>query len=1020
MELRHRPSRFINRFVASLLALILSFSAVNAYAEPFSEYDLLLLDFTLERERLAQSVTAYTVNNTIVISLAEAAAALEFPISVDAANGTAKGWFLNKERDFELNIKAGTVTVEGKTTALTPGDAMVHEDAIYVPLEAFSRWFPATLIPELTKMTVEVEAREPLPIQNRAERRKFAGSRFVMTPPSLPELELPYRLVGPHTTDLGLGYNIHRNTKSGDSSANTSLTHSMLIRGELAYMSSAIYLNGNDTKLINQARLTLSRDRPNTPAGISRIEIGDISPSVLSGAPQADIERGVLIKNSTFQDAHLYNIDGTKTNIKGDILPGWEVELLHNGIRVDYQVIGPQGLYDFRDLDLYSGANIFELIFYGPAGEKRSEIITRYAGADTIRKGNLSYQLTASQKGESLYDAALSANTQPTDRGTGRYTARLDYGLFSNLAIRSGWNSAIENGERLNYLSAGFRTGWRDFYLTLDATRDPLGGTIWDGVINTPFTMRLWGFNTQLQHTQYANSIIATDSTSTLQVSSRSGVVLTRATSNFSSRFAATHEKHPTSSTTIYSADLSANRRSHRIGNTINYQNFDNPTTPNQSTLFTGNLYFTSKLDPLDVRGNVIYRLQPQNEALQYQLKINLRVAQDMGMYFGADYAPPTQLTLYTAGMNWQLKYVSLSPRLSYDSNGNYNGFIYATTSLSPRPDRTGILLSSQPMANNGGVAGRVFFDRDNNGVFSEGDTPIANTEIYASQAFRHAPTDQEGTAYLTALYPGKATDIRLDQGTLPDIAMISSHPGNSVRPRAARWALIDFPVIASGEIDGTLYQRHDDNLTPLSGILVELRDPNNEVVAFKITGHDGFFLFEQIPYGRYTLTLAEETRGRLTSPPVEVQLNQQTPAQQGVELIVASTQAAPPTLFPSLHSTATTPTVQKTAPPQPALETPPTAPTQTLLTPYMLQLGAFGSQASAEAAVTKLRQAHNKLLEQLTIQIERTDLGTRGVFYRIYAKGNIDADQASTRCNQLKERGQNCFVVIQKDLTTP
>jgi hypothetical protein len=1030
LQLCPRPRRFITRTAASLLALILSFAAPATLAEPFSEYDLLLLDLTLERERLAQSVTAYTVNGTIVISLTEAAVALEFPITVDPANGTAKGWFLSKERNFALDINAATVTVEGTTTPLTASDAMLHEEAIYVPLATFSRWFPVTLTADLTTLTIKVEPREPLPVQKRAERRKLAGTRFVQTPPSLPEVAMPYRLIGPHTADLALGYNIRRNTASTDSSADTSLTHSILMRGELAYMGSTIYLNGNDTDALTVARMTLLRDQPDTPPGISQIQIGDITPAVLSGAPQADIERGLLIKGATFRDADLYNLDGTKTNISGNVLPGWEVELLHNGIRVDYQIIGAEGLYDFRDLDLYSGANTFELIFYGPSGERRSEIITRYAGADTIRKGNLGYQVTASQKGTPLYETDSDTNSDMSDRGSGRYTARLDYGLFANLSLRAGWNSAVDNGERLNYYSAGFRTGWRDLYVTVDGTLDPLGGTIWDGAIHTPVTMRLWGFNTQLQHTQYATSVIATDQTSDLQITSRSSVVLSRSARNISSRLSASHNRLTNGSTTIYSADLSTYTGVHRIGNALNYQDFDNENTLEQPTQFTGNLYFHSKLDPIDIRGNIFYQLQPESEALQYQLKADLRIAQDMGMYFGLDYTPATDYSLYTAGLNWQLQYVTLAPRINYDSNDDYTGFIYLSTSFAPKPDRRGVIISGQSMANNGGVASRVFVDNDNNGRFDNSDTPVADATVYASQLFRHATTDEHGSAYLTALRPGKASDIRLDPATLPDIAMIATHPGNSVRPRAARWAVIDFPVIASGEIDGNLYRRQDDDsLAPQPGMVVELRDANDEVIAIKVSGQDGFFLFDQLPLGDYTVTLPEESRERLTSPPAKASLSQAEPSQGRIELVVSPLKSAPRSLLPGGRKGAIAPIIQKGVIPPAPLAPPPAAapviiapapPPQAVTAPYMLQLGALGSQAKAEAAMSQLRQRHGPLLAGLELRIERIDLGAKGVFYRIYATGNMTANEAKARCQQLGQQGQNCIAIPQKTPGTP
>ena len=219
MQLCHRLKRLISHAVTGLLALILSLAHPTAQAEAFNEYNLLLLDFTWQKQILAQSVTAYPFNDTIVISLAEAGTALEFPISVDAINGTANGWFIDEKRRFELDINANTVTIDGDIQPLEPNDAIVHEYSIYVPIETFSRWFPVDLSPELTTLSIKVAERETLPFQLRTQRRKLAGRRFVMTPPSLPEVRTPYQFLGPHTTDLSLGYFIRRETKPELSSA---------------------------------------------------------------------------------------------------------------------------------------------------------------------------------------------------------------------------------------------------------------------------------------------------------------------------------------------------------------------------------------------------------------------------------------------------------------------------------------------------------------------------------------------------------------------------------------------------------------------------------------------------------------------------------------------------------------------------------------------------------------------------------------------------------------------------------
>ncbi len=1014
MLLSHRPKRLIAHAFVALLALGLLLTQPAAQAEEFSEFDLLLLDFTLGRDTLAQSVTAYAYKNTIVVSLAEASAALEFPISVDANEGTAEGWFISKDRRFELDIGSATVTIEGEKQTLSPTDAIAYEYAIYVPLDTFSRWFPVDLSADIPTMSIKIEAREQLPTQLRAQRRQFAGQRFILAAPSLPRIKAPYRLIGPHSADLSFGYSIQRDPNI--SKTQTNLTHSSLIRGDLAFMTSSIYLSGNDSDSLTNARITLSRRPPYTPAGINLIEIGDITPLAIRGTPQNNLEQGLLIRGAAFGGSDPYDLNGNRTQISGDVLEGWEIELLQNGIRIDYQIIGPEGRYDFRDLELYSGSNIFELIFYGPAGEQYSKTITRYSGAQSIRKNSLSYQLSASNKGKKVYDSEqdLVQVAGMTDIGTDRYTAKLDYGLLSNLSVGAGLNSVVENSERLNYASLSFRTGWRSLYMSLSATNDPLGGTIWDGSVDIPANIRFLGFNAQLNHTRYATSVLETDASSDLRIESRSSIVLTGTPEGISTRFSASHSNLNQSTTTIYSLDLSQKIKGTRIGNTLNYQDYSTNSLP--GTL-TGNLYFSSKYAPLTLRGNIDYQIQPESEPLFYQLRTDLRIASDMGMAFSFDHTPTNKLSRMTASLNWRLKYVNLSPRLTYDSEERFSGFIFAALSLSPKPDRLGILVSGNPMANNGGVVSRVFLDNDNNGQFSNRDTPLANVDIYAPQAFRHSETNADGTAYLTGLSPNKATDIRLDHNSLPGIDMDATQPGNSVQLRPAQWVTIDFPVVTTGEVDGTLYQLRDNKQLPLPGVMIELRNARNEVSDFRISGHDGFFLFDRVPYGRYTLTLNKKYQNKLLQPAPKFQLKKYNPNQLGITLVVSALKTKKTTSGFAKGAPLRVSPIQKSKTIQPTIKQPNPAEIKNTLAPsianpYALQLGAYKEKIRAESAIHQLLQRHANLLQNLQLLATRSDLGSRGVFFRIRASGNLSEAQAKTLCRQLKQRGQSCIAV--------
>ena len=1015
LELYYQLKRLFTFAIAAVLALLLSAHYHPVQAQAFSEYDLLLLDVKLDRQSLAESVTAYQYNGSIVVSLAEAGAALEFPISVDAENGTANGWFISEERRFELSLDTATVVTDGNSINLSPFDAIVFDHGIYVTLDAFSSWFPVTLTAQLSTMSIDVEAHEALPTQLRAQRRQLSGQRFVMSEPSLPELALPYQLIGSHTADIALGYSVRRETNPDGkmSSPETSLTHSTLIRGDLAYMTSAIYLGGSDEEPLGYARMTLSRSTPDTPTGIDIIELGDITPIAISGAPQSEIERGLRIKGSTAKNSDAYSSYDNKTHITGDVQEGWEVELLHNNIRVDYQIIGPEGQYDFRDLILYTGTNTFELIFYGPAGEQYSETITRYSGVNAINKGELSYEFTASQKATSLFKSNFTEDKTISNKGSEHYTASVGLGVLSNLSINSAWNSALIDNDRLNYYSLGFRAGFGKLYLSVDATRDPLGGTIWNGVINLPVSMRLLGFNTQFEHTQYANSALATDETYELQINTRSSLVLIGNIKSIDTRLSATYNKLTGKSSTSYSADLSKKSGVSRIGNTLIYQVFDDPS---QQTLInkrlSGILYFSTKFDPLTIRGNVNYQLEPAKEIHQYKLNANLPIISKMNMYFSLDHSPTIDRSNYSAGLNWQLKHITISPRISYDSDERYTGFIFASLSLSPKPDRPGILVRGQSLANTGGVAARAFLDHDNDGQFSDDDQALPSIDIYGTQVFKKATTDDSGTAYLSGLRPNKATDIQIDQESLPEIFLHSKHPGNSVRPRAARWTVIDFPIIATGELDGYLYQQNKLKRTPRPGMIVELRDQSNALIDFKISGHDGFFLFEHIPYGQYTLTLTEENRVRLTHAAPTVKIDRSQASQQGLELTIAPLTAPAPNAF-------ALPRDDTPASIIPSTKAETKAPIASKLVTeaindnlYAIQLAAFRSYETANEATMILRNKFTEELRGLKLKTKASAPGPRGVFFRVFAVGDMNESDANARCQALKQAQQSCIVV--------
>lgn len=106
---------------------------------------------------------------------------------------------------------------------------------------------------------------------------------------------------------------------------------------------------------------------------------------------------------------------------------------------------------------------------------------------------------------------------------------------------------------------------------------------------------------------------------------------------------------------------------------------------------------------------------------------------------------------------------------------------------------------------------------------------------------------------------------------------------------------------------------------------------------------------------------------------------------------------------------------------------TAPTAPTQTVVAegppqllaaptfvgngPYVAQLAALQSEAAVEQAWRRLSSRAPQLFASARLDVERADLGPRGVYYRVRAGYFADRDNAARFCDRIRQMGQDCIV---------
>ncbi|HEY5346848.1 MAG TPA: SPOR domain-containing protein, partial [Rhizomicrobium sp.] len=112
----------------------------------------------------------------------------------------------------------------------------------------------------------------------------------------------------------------------------------------------------------------------------------------------------------------------------------------------------------------------------------------------------------------------------------------------------------------------------------------------------------------------------------------------------------------------------------------------------------------------------------------------------------------------------------------------------------------------------------------------------------------------------------------------------------------------------------------------------------------------------------------------------------------------------------------ATAPPAELGAPIPKAAPAPKPAPVKTVAAlasggSYVLQIGAYKSQADADTAWRTYKAKHAALLSGYDQDVQQADLGEKGTWYRLRIAGFASKDVASAMCDRLKADGGNCFL---------
>ena len=447
------------------------------------EANLLMLELQLDGHVLSDSLNAYQDGRQILLPLGELARLLTLAIAVRPAQGTASGFVLREDSVFSLNLAETVVAVGGREQFFEAKLAAVIGDEIYVSSQLLAKWLPVDLELVISRLQLIVKPRQRLPLQDKLAR-EGVGARLGerrADGPVYPRLGVPYAWAGVPFVDQTFGAQVRRGGGANEQGA----SYTAYFTGDLLGMEAAAYISRRQDPSTPDLRLTLGRQDPDAgllgPLRARSVELGSMSvrgvPNLMFGGLAG---QGASVSNRPLNQPTGFD----RHSLRGDLPPGWDLNLYYNDALVAYQQSRADGRYAFEDLPLAFGVNEFRLVFTGPLGQVRVER-QRFLLDQSIVK-----------PGEFVYSVAQHR----AEDGDLRSAAQIDFGLTRTLSANAGLFRSPRLGtvEQQAYTQIGMRGYWESMVLSAQFTGARTGGSLVDINLKT----RLGGYALDLQHLQ--------------------------------------------------------------------------------------------------------------------------------------------------------------------------------------------------------------------------------------------------------------------------------------------------------------------------------------------------------------------------------------------------------------------------------------------------------------------------------------------------------------------------------------
>jgi len=819
--------------------------------------DQFLLDVKLHQYRLGDGVRAYNTPEGTCVVFGDFLTTLDVPMRIDLTARKATGWAFKEKNRISIDVGAGKVEYGGNSEALAKGTVRETPEGWCVDSSALARWFGIGVKPVTSGSMLVLESEAKLPVELALEREKRAASlhkaKFDIS--TLPQVRLPYRMWRTPALDFVVSAGVAYRANDG---VRVDRRSSVYAAGEIAHLSYDAQLATNDQGVPSSLRFRAYRSDPEGgllgPLQATHFGFGDVAGFSTRLSGTATSGRGAVVTNRPVVAPASFD----RTRFEGDLPAGWDAELYRNGQLLAFARSDGRQRYVFDDVQLLYGENHITIILYGPQGQVRTRDELINVGQDNVPPGKTWYWAGVNQPGRDL--VALHEPQLSEWDPKAQASVSVEHGVDERTSAGVLARTMLLEDERVTFVEGSIRRSIGSALVEVSAARESKGGTAARAQLLAKFgsvNISAEAIAAKDFHLRGGRPTTVRDVRLAVDAPIRLGRAVIPAHTDV--RYVARPDG---SSQLDAAARLSATIERFNLAGGVKYTRQYLAKGPAPPPDIIADLMGTGRIGDVRVRGATSFEVSPASRFRSAELTAYWSASDTVDWEGTLAYDGPQHRA--RARISHIRRFSSLALAVTGEAASDGSVAIGFNLNFSLDPSH-GLSLSRKPLAGAGSVRARVYRDLNDNGVADPGEPFEKGALVTAGTSVAEKPTDSKGMVMLAGLPTFSPLTVGIDRSSLSDPMLAPKKAIQVVVPRPGVPAEVEIGLVGAGDIEGAIVKSGG---LGFEGLDLELLDSSGAVVATARTDYDGYFLFERVPYGAYTVRIAKTSADAAQVPP--------------------------------------------------------------------------------------------------------------------------------------------------------